>query len=199
MTRPLVLASASAIRRTILTNAGLTVAVEPASIDELAVKQEMRRQGAPVESVAIELAARKASAVAVRHPGALVIGADQILEAGGEWLNKPADRAAAERQLTSLSGRTHRLISGAAIIEEGREIWRHADTVTMHMRMLSPDFITSYLDRAGPAVTSSVGAYQIENLGAQLFNRIDGDFFTVLGLPLLPLLAFLRQRGIIAQ
>jgi nucleoside triphosphate pyrophosphatase len=199
MTRPLVLASASAIRRTILTNAGLTVAVEPASIDELAVKQEMRRQGAPVESVAIELAARKASAVAVRHPGALVIGADQILEAGGEWLNKPADRAAAERQLTSLSGRTHRLISGAAIIEEGREIWRHADTVTMHMRMLSPDFITSYLDRAGSAVTSSVGAYQIENLGAQLFNRIDGDFFTVLGLPLLPLLAFLRQRGIIAQ
>jgi septum formation protein len=199
MNGPLVLASASAIRRTILANAGIVVAADPASIDEVAVKKEMRAQAAPVESVAIELAARKAGAVSARHPGALVIGADQILEAGGEWLDKPANRAAAERQLGSLSGRTHRLISGAAIVEDGREIWRAADTVTLHMRSLSPDFIASYLDRIGPAATTSVGAYQLEGLGAQLFTRIDGDYFTVLGLPLLPLLAFLRQRGIIAQ
>jgi septum formation protein len=181
-----------------LNNAGIPVIVNPASIDESAVKKDMRRQGLPVESVAIELAARKAHAVAAAHPGALVIGADQILEAAGAWLDKPGDRAAAERQLTSLAGRTHRLVSGAAIVQDGHEIWRHADTVTMHMRALSPAFISSYLDRVGDAATTSVGAYQIENLGAQLFNRIDGDFFTVLGLPLLPLLAFLRQRGIIA-
>ncbi len=199
MSAPLILASASAIRRTILNNAGLDLTVDPAAIDEAAVKTEKRALGLPVESVAIELAARKASAVAARHPGALVIGADQILEVGGDWLNKPADRAAAERQLVSLSGRTHRLISGAAVVQDGQEIWRHADTVTMHMRPLSPAFISSYLDRVGAAATSSVGAYQIENLGAQLFSRIDGDFFTVLGLPLLPLLAFLRTRGIIAQ
>jgi len=199
MTHPLVLASASAIRRTILTNAGLTVTVDPAHIDEPAVKAELRQHQMPVETVAIELAVRKAKSVAQRHPGALVIGADQMLEAGGEWFDKPVDRAGARRQLAALSGRTHRLISGVAVVDGDQEIWRTADAVTLHMRQLTPAFIETYLDRVGEAALTSVGAYQLEGLGAQLFKRIEGDYFTVLGLPLLPLLAFLRERGIIAQ
>ena len=199
MTQTLVLASASAIRRTILENAGLTVIVDPAHIDEGAVKAELRSQQMPVEAVAIELAVRKAMSVAARHPGALVIGADQMLEAGGEWLDKPADLAAARRQLAALAGRTHRLVSGLAVIENDVELWRIADSVTLHMRLLTQPFIDRYLGRVGTAALASVGAYQLEGLGAQLFTRIDGDYFTVLGLPLLPLLAFLRERGVIAQ
>ncbi len=199
MSQPLVLASASPIRRTILTNAGVSVSVDPAHIDEQAVKTELRGQQTPVETVAIELASRKAQSVAARHPGALVIGADQMLDLGGEWLDKPVDRAAARRQLTALSGRTHRLVSGVAVVENDRELWRTANSVVLHMRLLTPEFIDSYLDRVGAAALASVGAYQLEGLGAQLFTAIEGDYFTVLGLPLLPLLAFLRQRGVIAQ
>jgi septum formation protein len=195
--RPLVLASASRIRRSLLENAGISVTVDPADIDEQATKTTMRAEGATAEAVAVELAMRKAHAVSVRHPGAVVIGADQMLDAGGTWFDKPTDRAAAGRQLAALAGRSHRLISAAAIVENGREIWRMADTVVLHMRPLSETFIERYLDRAGPAALSSVGAYQLEGLGAQLFARIDGDYFTVLGLPLLPLLAFLRQTEVI--
>ncbi|HEX9465160.1 MAG TPA: Maf family nucleotide pyrophosphatase [Alphaproteobacteria bacterium] len=199
MTKALVLASASPIRRTLLGNAGLAVTVDPAAIDEGQVKQDMRSHGAAVETVAIELAAGKAKAVAARHPDALIIGADQILDAGGgEWFDKPPDRAAAARQLAALAGRSHQLVSAVAVVESGQEVWRVADAVTLHMRPLTPEFIASYLDRAGSAALGSVGAYQLEGLGAQLFTRIEGDYFTVLGLPLLPLLAFLRQRGIIA-
>lgn len=195
--RPLVLASASRIRRTMLENAGIPVIVDPADIDEQAVKTTMRGQGAAAEAVAVELATRKAQAVSVRHRGALVIGADQMLDAGGAWFDKPADRSAAGRQLAALAGRPHRLISAAAIVEDGREVWRMADTVILHMRPLSDTFIERYLDRMGPAALSSVGAYQLEGLGAQLFTRVEGDYFTVLGLPLLPLLAFLRQTGLL--
>lgn len=195
--RPLVLASASRIRRTMLENAGIPVIVDPADIDEQAVKTTMRGQGAAAEAVAVELATRKAQAVSVRHRGALVIGADQMLDAGGAWFDKPADRSAAVRQLAALAGRPHRLISAAAIVEDGREVWRMADTVILHMRPLSDTFIERYLDRMGPAALSSVGAYQLEGLGAQLFTRVEGDYFTVLGLPLLPLLAFLRQTGLL--
>lgn len=195
--RPLVLASASRIRRTLLENAGVPVAVDPAHIDEQAVKLALRDQGAGVETVAAELALRKAQAIAARHRGTLVVGADQMLEAGGTWFDKPEDRAAAGRQLAALSGRSHRLISAAVVVEDGRELWRTTDTVVLHMRALSPAFIERYLDRMGPAALSSVGAYQLEGQGAQLFTRVDGDYFTVLGLPLLPLLAFLRGRGVI--
>jgi septum formation protein len=195
----LVLASASTIRKTMLCNAGLEIAVDPAHIDEGALKSRLWNEGAAVATVAIELAAQKAAAVAGRHRGALVIGADQMLECDGAWLDKPPDRAAAERQLQTLSGRAHRLISAAVVLDNGREAWRMADSVTLHMRPLSPAFIASYLDRLGPAACASVGAYQLEGLGAQLFTRIEGDYFTVLGLPLLPLLAFLRQRGIISE
>lgn len=195
--RSLVLASASRIRRTLLQNAGLEVVADAADIDEGAVKDVMRQQGAVVEAVALELATRKAQAVAARHPDALVIGADQMLDAGSTWFDKPTDRAAAARQLAALAGRTHRLISATVVIEGGRDAWHLADSATLHMRPLSPAYIERYLDRIGPAALGSVGAYQLEGLGAQLFTRIDGDYFTILGLPLLPLLAFLRQHGII--
>lgn len=197
--RTVVLASASQIRRSLLQNAGLDVAVDPAEIDEAAVKAAMRHEGKSAETVALELATRKARAVSARHPRALVIGADQMLDAGGAWLDKPVDRAAAARQLATLAGRSHRLISAAAVVEDGRPAWQAADAVTLHMRQLTPQFVERYLDRVGAAALASVGAYQLEGLGAQLFTRIDGDYFTVLGLPLLPLLAFLRQRGIIEE
>ncbi len=193
----LVLASASAIRRTLLKNAGLDFLVDPAHVDEAAIKADLRAQSAAVETAAVELAASKAAAVAERHPTALVLGADQILECGGTWFDKPADRAAAGAQLALLSGRPHRLISAAVIVEDGREVWRYADTVTLHVRPLSSGFIDSYLSTMGATALQSVGAYQLEGLGAQLFERVEGDYFTVLGLPLLPLLAFLRRRGII--
>lgn len=198
-TRALVLASASRTRLALLQNAGLDVVADPAAIDEAAVKAEMRQQGAAAEAVAIELATRKAQVVAARHPDSLVIGADQMLETAGKWLDKPADRAAAAAQLTALAHRSHRLVSAAAVVEGGREVWRMANTSILHMRELSPAFVERYLDRVGDAAMASVGAYQLEGLGAQLFTRIEGDYFSILGLPLLPLLSFLRKHGIIEQ
>jgi septum formation protein len=195
----LVLASASRTRLTMLQNAGLDVIADPAAIDEAAVKADMRRQSAPVEAVAIALATRKAQTVAMRHPQRLVIGCDQMLDASGQWLDKPADRAAAGRQLADLAGRTHRLISAAVVVEAGHEVWRTAEAATLHMRQLGPAFIERYLTCMGDAALTSVGAYQLEGLGAQLFTKIEGDYFTILGLPLLSLLAFLRQHGVIEQ
>lgn len=191
-----VLASGSAIRRTLLTNAGLSLTVDPAAIDERALKDRMKAQNAPVLMAATELAGAKAQVVSGRHPGRLVIGADQILALGPQWFDKPVDRAAAAQQLERLAGRSHQLVSAAVVVEDGAEIWRTAQSVTLHMRPLEHGFIVSYLDQVGDAALSSVGAYQLEGLGAQLFTAIEGDYFTVLGLPLLPLLAFLRQRGI---
>lgn len=192
----LVLASGSAIRRTLLANAGLSIAVDPANIDEGIIKSRLQSQKAPATTAAIELACAKAKAVSSRHPGSLVIGADQLLTLGNDWFDKPVDRAAAARHLERLSGRTHQLVCGVAVIQDGNEIWRTAQSVTLHMRPLSRSFIDAYLDQAGDAVLASVGAYQLEGHGAQLFSAIEGDYFTVLGLPLLPLLAFLRQRGV---
>lgn len=192
----LVLASGSAIRRTLLANAGLSIAVDPANIDESVIKSRMQAQKAPATTAAIELASAKAKAVSPRHPGAFVIGADQLLTLGNEWFDKPADRAAAAHHLERLSGRTHQLVCGVAVIQDSTEIWRTAQSVTLTMRPLSRAFIDAYLDQAGDAVLASVGAYQLEGHGAQLFTAIDGDYFTVLGLPLLPLLAFLRQHGV---
>jgi septum formation protein len=192
----LVLASGSAIRRTLLINAGLSIAVDPADIDETAIKDRMKAQNAPVAMAATELAGAKAQAVSGRHPGKLVVGADQILALGSQWFDKPVSRAAAAQQLERLSGRSHQLISAAAVVKDGEEIWRTAQTVTLHVRPLNRAFIDAYLKQAGDVVLSSVGAYQLEGLGAQLFTAIEGDYFTVLGLPLLPLLAFLRQQGI---
>lgn len=142
------------------------------------------------------MARAKAEAVSPRHSGALVIGADQILECAGTWFDKPPDAAEAARHLGSLCGRTHRLVSAVCVVRDGQSLWHVVETAQLTMRPLSETAIAAYLEQAGPEVLDSVGAYRLEGLGAQLFSEIEGDFFTVLGLPLLPLLAFLRQHGI---
>jgi septum formation protein len=194
---PVVLASASRTRVAMLERAGVAVTAEPAAVDEEEVKHSCRAAGLTAAEVAEALAELKAQRIAARRRGDLVIGADQMLECGGAWFDKPADRAAAAAQLRALSGRTHRLISCAVVMQGGERVWHHTATATLAMRPLSEDFIGRYLDAAGDAVLGSVGAYQIEGLGAQLFARITGDHFTILGLPLLPLLDFLRIRGIL--
>ena len=196
--QPIVLASGSRARRRMLEGAGLEVFTDPAAVDEEEVKHSCKAAGLKPEEVAEALAELKANRVAHRYPGLHVIGADQMLECGGQWFDKPVDREGARAQLLALSGRTHRLISCAVVLHNGARIWHSVDQATLTMRELSPDFIDRYLEAAGESVTRSVGAYELEGLGSQLFTRITGDFFTILGLPLLPLLGFLRVRGVLS-
>jgi septum formation protein len=195
----IVLASASAIRRTLLANAGIAHEVDPGAVDEDEVKRAMKADGAPAAAVAETLAEMKAMRVASRHPGALVFGADQMLECNGIWFDKPADREHAAAHLMALAGRTHHLISALVCVRNGARIWHHTAMASLAMRPLSRGFIDLYLDAAGPKVQQSVGAYQLEGLGAHLFSRVEGDYFTVLGLPLLAMLAFLREHGVVAE
>lgn len=195
----LVLASASKARAAMLSQAGVPVVCDPADIDEATVKRSCRTNGVEVEAAAETLAELKARAVARRHPGALVLGADQMLECDGVWLDKPGDRERARAQLRTLRGRTHRLISAAVIVRDGRRVWRHVDAARLTVRSFSDRFLEDYLDAAGEAVLHSVGAYHLEGLGAQLFDRVEGDFFTVLGLPLLPVLGYVRTQGILGE
>lgn len=190
----IVLASGSATRRDMLARAGVDFVVDVSPVDEDAVKQALRAEGAEAWQVAETLAEMKALKVSGRHPGAVVIGADQMLECDGIWFDKPADRAAARAQLLALRGKTHHLTSVAVAVRDGQRLWHHADSARMTMRAFSDPFLDAYLDGAGTAVLSSVGAYQLEGLGAQLFARVAGDHFTILGLPLLPLLDFLREN-----
>jgi septum formation protein len=192
-----VLASASATRRAMLEAAGVVVATSPAAIDEAEVKASMREEGASPADVAEALAGMKARRVSLRHPGALVIGADQMLECDGVWYDKPADRDAARDQLLALRGRTHTLTSTAMAMRNGDRLWHATDTARLTMRSFSHLFLETYLDAVGGAALSSVGAYQLEGWGAQLFARVEGDHFTILGLPLLPLLAFLRSERLL--
>jgi septum formation protein len=190
---PLLLASRSAPRRTLLEAAGVPVELHPADIDERGVEA-----GAPsVEAgdVAALLARAKALFVAGLRPGRLVLGADQTLALGTERFAKPADRAAAHNQLRALSGRTHELHSAIAFVEDGSVVFEHVGAARLTMRALSDRFLDRYLDTVGNTATASVGAYQIEGLGVELFERIEGDYFTILGLPLLAALDFLRRRG----
>jgi septum formation protein len=195
----IVLASGSQTRKQMLERAGLSVHVEKPYVDEDEIKQSFRAEGMAAAEVAEMLAELKASRVGSRYVGTstLVIGADQMLECEGAWFDKPADRAGATESLRRLSGRTHTLISSVVVVHNGVRIWHHVDRAQMVMRKLSDAYIESYLDQAGAAVCQSVGAYQVEGLGAQLFNQVRGDIFTVLGLPLLPLLDFLRIRGVL--
>lgn len=194
---PLLLASRSAIRRALLEAAGVPVEVSPADIDERALEAQAPRQSPT--ALAGLLAREKAMMVSRRSAGRLVLGADQTLSLEDRCFAKPPDRAAACIQLRALSGRAHELHSAIAFVQDGAVRFETASVARLSMRPLSGDFIDRYLDAAGDAVTASVGAYQLEGLGAQLFDQIDGDYFTVLGLPLLAALDFLRRDGCLRQ
>lgn len=194
----LILASASGSRVAILRQAGLAITQDVAGVDEDLVKLSLRAEGADADHVAITLADLKAQQVSRRHPRAFVIGADQMLECNGAWFDKPPDTDHARAHLMSLRGRKHDLITAAVVVRNGARVWQHVERATLTMRPLSDAFIENYLQTAGADVCSTVGAYRLEGLGAQLFTRVDGDFFTILGLPLLPLLDFLRGHGIVA-
>lgn len=196
---PVVLASGSATRQRLLSEAGVVVTVQVRSVDEVAIRTRLHTDGASTVEAALALADAKAAAVAVDQGTALVIGADQILEYDGLWLDKPVDRAAAHAQLVSLRGRTHRLVSAVVVWRNGARTWQAVQTADLDMRPFSDAFLTHYMEQAADALTSSVGAYQLEGLGAQLFTAVRGDFFAVLGLPLLPLLQFLREQEVLTS
>ncbi|CAO3352656.1 Maf family protein [Azospirillum melinis] len=192
----LVLASGSRTRAAMLEQAGVPAILDRPLVDEDEVKAAGRAEGVPADAVAEALAELKAQRITRRHPGALVVGADQMLECEGRWFDKPADRAGARAQLLDLRGKTHQLVSCAVVVRDGERMWHKTDSARLTMRNFSEAFLDDYLDRVGDDVLHSVGAYQLEGLGAQLFHRVEGDFFTILGLPLLPLLGFLRVHGV---
>jgi septum formation protein len=194
---PLVLASKSTIRHAILRDAGIPVAVEPADIDERAIEQRSAKEDAG--ELAAVLACEKARTVAARFPGRLVLGADQTLALGERRFSKPADRAGARRQLAALRGQTHELHSAVALVRGSSVLFEHREVARLTMRSFSDEFLEAYLDAAGTAVTASVGGYQLEKVGIQLFEHIQGDHFTILGLPLVPLLEYLRTAGWLAE
>ncbi len=191
----IVLASASAARRDMLTRAGVVFTVHTAAVDEAAAKQAMAVESADPGEVAAALAELKATRVSAHHPAATVIGADQMLDCDGVWFDKPADAAAARAQLQALRGRSHRLTSAVVAVRDGIPVWRHREAAHLTMRPFSDAFLDHYLAGVGAAVLASVGAYQLEGRGAQLFGAVAGDHFTILGMPLLPLLEFLRDNG----
>jgi len=194
---PLVLASKSTIRHAILRDAGIPVAVEPADIDERGIEQRSAKEDAG--ELAAVLACEKARTVAARFPGRLVLGADQTLALGERRFSKPADRAGARRQLAALRGQTHELHSAVALVRGSSVLFEHREVARLTMRSFSDEFLEAYLDAAGTAVTASVGGYQLEKVGIQLFEHIQGDHFTILGLPLVPLLEYLRTAGWLAE
>ena len=196
---PLVLASASRIRAELLERAGLAVTCDPAGIDEAAMKAACRAEERDAADCALSLAEAKAAGVASRHQGALVIGADQLLVLDGDWLDKPGDHAAARGQLRRLRGQRHALVTAVVACRDGALLWRHVEQPALVMRRFSDAFLEAYLAAAGDRILSSVGAYQLEGLGAQLFDSIEGDYFSILGLPLLPLLAFLRKERVLVS
>jgi septum formation protein len=193
---PLVLASKSAVRRAIIEAVGIPLEVAPADIDERAV--EARAATGSASDAAALLAREKARVGAGRVAGRFVVGADQTLALGKTRFTKPVDRATAREQLRSLSGRTHELHSAVALARDGRVVFSHVDTARLTMRSLSDRFLDRYLDVAGETVTKSVGGYQLEGLGSHLFERVEGDYFTILGLPLFALLGCLRREGCLA-
>jgi septum formation protein len=194
---PLVLASRSEVRRKILNAAAIPIEVAPADIDERAL--QARAASDDPGAVAALLAREKAAAMARQRPGQLVLGADQTLAFGARLLNKPPNLGAARDQLRALRGRTHELHAAIALVRDGIVSFEHRDVARLTMRDFSDAFLDAYIDTAGDAVTASVGAYQLEASGIHLFERVEGDYFTILGLPLLPLLAHLRQQGHLAS
>jgi len=194
--RPLILASQSSARKMLLANAGLEFAAVTADIDERGI-QSASALSDPRE-IALLLAREKAKAVSANYPGSYVIGADQTLALGDRLFNKPAGRPQALAQLRDLAGNSHELNSAVAVVHDGQIVFEDISVARMTMREMTEDELSAYLDAAGDAVTTSVGAYQLESLGIHLFERIEGDHFTILGLPLLPLLAFMRRERLVA-
>lgn len=195
---PVILASGSRIRRALLENAGLAFESIPSDVDEDAVKAAILKDDAGTAAdLAQILAEAKASMVSDDHAGAFVIGCDQTLEFEGAVLSKPETIEAARQQFLDLRGKTHQLHAAVTLIRDGETLWRHVETVRVTLRPFTPQCLGKYLAQAGPVVLESVGAYQIEGPGAHLMERIDGDFFAVLGLPLLPLLSALRDAGVL--
>ncbi|MBU1837700.1 MAG: septum formation protein Maf [Alphaproteobacteria bacterium] len=195
MPEPLILASGSTIRATLLRNAGVSFTTVTPRVDEDAMRDALRAEGASPRDIADALAEMKAAKVSVRNPGALVIGCDQILAHGSNILSKPTSTDDAIAQLSELRGGVHQLLSAAVIYENGKPIWRHVGVVRLHMRDASDAYLRDYVTRNWEEVRHCVGAYQIEAEGVRLFHRIEGDYFNILGLPLLELLSYLTLRG----
>jgi septum formation protein len=194
---PIILASASAARRRLLEAAGLTFTTCPAALDEAEVKRGAQAEGAGAEDAAMLLASLKARRIAARQPNAIVIGADQILVCEGTWFDKPERIETARHQLLALRGKPH-VLATAIVCQRGeRRIWRHLASPRLLMRAFSDAFLDTYLAAEGAAITSSVGAYRLEGLGIHLFERIEGEDAAILGLPMLPLLGFLRQHDVL--
>jgi len=195
----LVLASASSSRAKLLRQAGVPFEVHPAHVDEDGLKESMLADGAQGRAIADALAELKARRVSNARPDALVLGADQVLVCDGELFSKAETVEAAAAQLRSLRGKPHLLVTAAVLAKDGAAIWRHVDISTLWMRDVSDAFLEAYLATEGDDLLGSVGCYRLEGAGAQLFERIEGDYFSILGLPLVPLLAALRQHGVVAQ
>jgi len=198
MSVPILLASGSEIRQILLRNAGVSFSVQPARVDEDAIKAAMMAENAPARDIADALAQAKARKVSQKTPGALVIGCDQVLECGGRILSKPENRDMARAQLDYLNATSHKLLSAAVIYLDGQPQWRHVGTARLTMRASSDSYLDDYLDRNWDSIKTSVGCYKLEEEGVRLFSRIEGDYFTVLGLPLTELLGYLTVRGDLA-
>lgn len=194
-----VLASASPTRAGLLQAAGVRFEIAPARVDEDAVKESLLAERAPARAIADALAELKAVRISTGRPGALVLGADQVLEIEGDLISKSDDLDAAAALLRRLRGKTHSLITAAVLARDGAPIWRHVAHVRLSVREFSEEFLEDYLAEEGTELLGSVGCYRLEGRGLQLFARIDGDYFSILGLPMLPLLTALREQGIIAR
>ncbi|MBE9554895.1 MAG: Maf family protein [Proteobacteria bacterium] len=194
-----ILASGSRPRARMLASAGVPFTASAASVDEGTIKKSMQATGADIADVTELLAATKAQQVSRNHEDSLVIGADQMLACDGEWFDKPMNLLAARNQLEKLRGRTHELISAVCVVRDGGVLWHHIDRARITMRPFSEAFIDQYIEKMGENICATVGGYELEGLGVQLFSRIEGDCFTILGMPLLPLLDFLRGHGVITE
>lgn len=198
MSQPIILASGSDVRATLLRNAGLSFDVIVPRVDEQTMKQSLIAEGASPRDIADALAEMKALKVASKYPDALVIGCDQVLAHGRQMLSKPETPQEAIEQLTMLRGQTHQLLSAAVIYGEGKPLWRHVGLTRLFMRDMSDVYLADYVDRNWDSIRHAVGAYKLEQEGARLFSRVEGDYFNVLGIPLLELLSYLTLRGTIA-
>lgn len=199
MTVPIILASGSEIRHKMLLNAAVAHTVQIARVDEEMIKEALIAEGAPPRDIADALAEIKAVKVSEKHPGALVIGCDQVLEHAGVLLSKPSSPEAAYEQLSTLRGNRHTLLSAAVLYEDGKPVWRHIGQVRLRMRDASDAYLHDYIGRNWDSIRHAVGGYKLEEEGVRLFSRIDGDYFNVLGMPLLEILNYLTLRGDIAQ